>query len=147
DSYLPLFKDPPILRLYGVSFMRAACWIGLLTYLGSYLQDELNLSVGTAGLIYTFGGCGFAIGSFATGRFSWESNAKTVLALALSIAGVTVGTLLITAVLWATIPLLFLTAFVSAISGVAIVTLLASESPAGSGTTMVLNGSLLNLGT
>ncbi len=147
DSYLPLMKYPPILRLYGVSFMRAACWVGLLTYLGSFLQDELDLSVSTAGFIYTFGGCGFAIGSFAAGREIRGASPRLIVAVANLIAGVAVGAMLIAAVIWATIPLLIVIAFVSAISGVGIVTLLAAESPAGSGTTMVLNGSLLNLGT
>lgn len=147
ESYLPIFKHPPILRLFGVTFMRAACWIGLLTYLGSFLQDELGLSVRQASFFYTVGGGGFAIGSFAAGREIRGVSPRRIVALASAIAGLAVGALFITAVVWATMPLLLIIAFVSAISGVAIVQLLAVESQAGSGTTMVLNGSVLNLGT
>jgi predicted MFS family arabinose efflux permease len=147
DSYLPLLKRPELLRIFGVTFFRAACWIGLLTYLGSFLQDELDLSVRQAGLIYTFGGTGFAIGSFVGGRaFSWMTS-RAEIALACLVAGLAIGAMFIVASLWITLPLLFLVAFASAISGVVIPTVLASESPAGSGTTMVLNGSLLNFGT
>jgi len=147
DSYLPLLKHPELLRIFGVTFFRAACWIGLLTYLGSFLQDELDLSVRQAGLIYTFGGTGFAVGSFVAGRtFSWVTS-RAEIALACVVAGVAMGAMFIVSALWITLPLLFLVAFASAISGVVIPTVLASESPAGSGTTMVLNGSLLNFGT
>jgi predicted MFS family arabinose efflux permease len=147
DAYLPLFKRPEIMRIFGVTFLRAACWIGLLTYLGSFLQDALDLSVTQAGLIYTFGGSGFALGSFVAGhQFTWTSP-RAIIAIACVVAGLAIGVMLVAAVLWATLPLLFLIAFASAISGVMIPTLLAAESPAGSGTTMVLNGSLLNFGT
>jgi predicted MFS family arabinose efflux permease len=98
-------------------------------------------------LVYTFGGSGFAVGSFVAGRrMPWLSQ-RAFIALACIVAGLTVGAMLIAAELWATLPLLFVVAFATAISGVLIPTLLATESPAGAGTTMVLNGSLLNLGT
>lgn len=147
DLYLPLVRRPEFVRIFGVTFLRAACWIGLLTYLGSFLQDELDLSVTQAGLIYIFGGCGFAVGSFVAGRkIPWISQ-RAAIALACVVAGLAVGAMLIVAELWSTIPLLFVIAFATAVSGVIIPTLLAVESPAGAGTTMVLNGSLLNLGT
>jgi predicted MFS family arabinose efflux permease len=44
------------------------------------------------------------------------------------------------------VALLVVASVASAIAGVGIATLLAAESPAGTGTTMVLNGSVLNLG-
>ncbi|MFL5760201.1 MAG: MFS transporter [Thermomicrobiales bacterium] len=146
-SYLPLFKDPPTLRIYGVSFLRAACWLGLLTYLGSFLQDELGLSVKQAGLVYTAGGTGFAVGSIVAGRQFLRLSPRAIVAAANVVAGLAIGTILIGATLWATLPLLLITSFASAISGVLIATILAGESPAGSGTTMVLNSSLLNFGT
>jgi predicted MFS family arabinose efflux permease len=147
ESYLPLFQHPPTLRLFGVSFLRAACWIGLLTYLGSFLQEEINLSVSKAGLVYTVGGTGFALGSLVAGRTFRGVSPRMLVALVNLVGGVTVGGMLLISNVWATLPLLFTTGFVFAISGVAIATILAVESPAGSGTTMVLNSSLLNLGT
>jgi predicted MFS family arabinose efflux permease len=70
-----------------------------------------------------------------------------LVALTCVVAGCSIGAMLLVAEIWATLPLLFIAGFVSAISGVGIATILAVESPAGAGTTMVLNGSLLNLGT
>jgi MFS transporter, DHA1 family, inner membrane transport protein len=147
ESYLPLLKYSAVLRLYGVTFLRAACWIGLLTYLGSFLQDELDLSVGNAGLFYTLGGSGFALGSLVAGRHFQPLSPRKLVALANAIGGVSVGGMLLASNVWMTLPLLFITGFVFAISGVGIATILAAESPAGSGTTQVLNSSLLNLGT
>ena len=48
---------------------------------------------------------------------------------------------------WVVIPLLLAVSAAAAICSVSVVALLADESPAGAGTTMVLNGSVLNLGT
>jgi MFS transporter, DHA1 family, putative efflux transporter len=132
--------------LFGVTYLRAACWMGLLTYLGSFLQDEINLSVKNVGLVYTVGGTGFALGSIIAGRELRSVSPRTLVALMNVIGGLCVGAMLLASNVWATLPLLFTTGFVFAISGVAIATILAVESPAGSGTTMVLNSSLLNLG-
>jgi MFS transporter, DHA1 family, inner membrane transport protein len=147
ESYLPLLKDSPTLRLFGVSFLRAACWIGLLTYLGSFLQDEIGLSVSKAGLVYMVGGTGFALGSLVAGRRIQGVSPRILVALVNLVGGLSVGGMLLISNVWASLPLLFTTGFAFAISGVAIATILAVESPAGSGTTMVLNSSLLNFGT
>ncbi len=48
---------------------------------------------------------------------------------------------------WIVLPLPLTTSVAAAICSVSVVALLADESPAGAGTTMVLNGSALNLGT
>jgi predicted MFS family arabinose efflux permease len=45
------------------------------------------------------------------------------------------------------LPTLLAASVAAAICSVSVVALLADESPAGAGTTMVLNGSVLNLGT
>jgi predicted MFS family arabinose efflux permease len=47
---------------------------------------------------------------------------------------------------WQAAPLLLVLSSLSSVIGVSISALLAAESPAGTGTTMVLNGSILNLG-
>jgi predicted MFS family arabinose efflux permease len=47
---------------------------------------------------------------------------------------------------WVAVAVLVVASVASAVAGIAIAALLAAESPAGTGTTMVLNGSLLNLG-
>jgi predicted MFS family arabinose efflux permease len=147
DSYLPLVGQSSIFRLFGVTFFRAAAWIGLLTYLGSFLQDELGLSVKSAGFVYTLGGGGFALGSLVAGKKFDRLSPRAIVAISTLVAALSIGGMLITSSLWTTLPLLFITGFACAISGVAIATILATESPAGAGTTMVLNTSMLNFGT
>jgi predicted MFS family arabinose efflux permease len=44
------------------------------------------------------------------------------------------------------VPLVILGSLASAFAGLALVTVLADESPAATGTTMILNGSMINLG-
>lgn len=144
--YAPLVAHRPTLRLYGATAMRAVTWIGLLTYLGAFLGDELGLSTRQIGLVYTFGGIGFALGSIGAGGRLNLGPPRATVAITCAIGAVTIGLLLLSATTWLCVGLLIVAGFASAISGVGIVTLLAAESPVGSGTTMVLNGSVLNLG-
>jgi DHA1 family inner membrane transport protein len=143
-AYAPLLAHPPTLRLYGVTALRAVTWIGLLTYLGAFLGDEVGLSTRQIGLVYTVGGAGYAIGSVVAGGRLHLGPPRTVVAV--TCGATAVGLLLILATTWFVVPLLVIASIASAIAGIGIAALLASESPAGSGTTMVLNGSGLNLG-
>jgi predicted MFS family arabinose efflux permease len=70
-----------------------------------------------------------------------------VVAVSSVIGGVLVAPIFLFPVPWVVLPLLLLTSVAAAICSVSVVALLADESPAGAGTTMVLNGSVLNLGT
>jgi predicted MFS family arabinose efflux permease len=63
------------------------------------------------------------------------------------IGGVLVAPLFLFPVPRVVLPLLLVASMAAAICSVSVVALLADESPAGAGTTMVLNGSVLNLGT
>lgn len=145
--YAPLLRHPPSLRLYGMTALRAACWIGLLTYLGAFLGDALGLSTRQIGLGYTLGGGGYAVGSIVAGRPLGRMSPRTLIALTSITTGVVVGVVLLLANVWVAAPLLLVASFASAIGGVGIVTLLAAETPVGTGTAMVLNGSLLNVGS
>jgi DHA1 family inner membrane transport protein len=145
-AYRPLLHHPQTLRLYGMSALRAVTWIGLLTYLGAYLGDELGWSTRAIGLVYTVSGVGAALGSLFGGRLPFRSP-RSVVGTTCVVYAIATGLLLLLTDGRVIIPLLFVTAFASAISGIAIVTLLANESPAGTGTTMVFNGSVFNLGS
>jgi predicted MFS family arabinose efflux permease len=144
-AYKPLLRDPSTLRLYGMSALRSVTWIGLLTYLGAYLGDEIGLSTRQIGLVYTVGGIGSALGSFLGGRLPFRTprTAVGVNCIASAISG---GLMVLITDARTTVPLLFVLTFSAAVTGIAVVTLLAAESPAGTGTTMVLNGSVLNIG-
>lgn len=146
SSYAPLLGHWPTVRVYGASALRAVTWIGLLTYLGAFLGDEIGLSTRQTGLVYTVSGVGYAIGSVIAGGKVHLGPPRLVVAGTCAVAGLMVGVLLILANAWVVVVLLIVASLGSAISGVGIATLLAAESPVGSGTTMVLNGSVLNLG-
>ncbi|MEA2597223.1 MAG: hypothetical protein QOF01_3692 [Thermomicrobiales bacterium] len=145
-AYRPLLAHPPTLRLYGSTALRAVTWIGLLTYLGAFLGDEVGLGTRQIGLVYTAGGVGYAAGSFAPAGRLRLGSPRTVVAVTCAFGGLTVGLVLLLASTWLAVAMLVVASVASAIAGVGIATLLAAESPAGTGTTMVLNGSVLNLG-
>lgn len=145
-AYTPLLRHPATLRLYGNSALRAAWWFGLLTYLGAFLADSFELSTRQIGLVYILGGGGHAVGSVAASGWLGRASPRASVGIASLIAGLLVGLMPLLADVWAAVPLLAVLAGASASAGIAIATLLAAESPAGAGTTMVLNGSVLNLG-
>lgn len=145
-AYAPLLRHPPTLRLYGASMLRAAWWLGLLTYLGAFLADDLGLSTGRIGLVYMLGGVGYMTGSLTTsGRLGFAPS-RPIVAGGSAAGGLLIGPMLALADIRVVAPLLILFAGTSAIAGVGIANLLAAETPAGAGTTMALNGSLVNAG-
>lgn len=106
----------------------------------------MGLGTRQIGLVYTVAGGGYAVGSFAAGGRLRLGPPRTAVAATCAIGGLTVGLILLLASAWMVVALLVVTSFASAVAGIGIATLLAAESPAGAGTTMVLNGSALNLG-
>jgi DHA1 family inner membrane transport protein len=145
-AYAPLLAHRPTLRLYGATALRAVTWIGFLTYLGAFLDDRIGLSTRQIGLVYTVGGIGYAAGSVAAGGRLRLGSPRNLVAVTCLVGAVAVGAMLLAENVWLIVGLLIVASVVSAVSGIAIAALLATESPAGSGTTMVLNGSVLNLG-
>ena len=57
-----------MLRLYAVSGLRAACWLGLIAYLGAFLAVELGFDAGRVSLAYMAAGSGVLAGSLMAGR-------------------------------------------------------------------------------
>jgi predicted MFS family arabinose efflux permease len=106
----------------------------------------LGLGTRQIGLVYTFAGGGYAIGSVAAGGRLGGRSPRTSVGVASVVTGLALGLALLLANVWMAMPLLLVGGLAAAIVGVGVVTLLAAESPAGAGTTMVLNGSLLNVG-
>jgi predicted MFS family arabinose efflux permease len=144
-AYTPLLRHSPTLRLYGVTALRAVTFIGLLTYLGAFLADELDLGTRAAGFVYTAAGIGSAAASLLGGRIHFRAP-RTVVGALILLNGVTTGIVLLSVSIWAAVPALMVTTGSSALAGVVIATLFVRESPAGTATTMVLNGTLLNVG-
>ena len=147
EAYAPLLQHPPTLRLLGVTVLRAAWWLGLLTYLGAFLGEAVGLSTRQIGFVYTLAGGAFAAGTFVAGGRLGGVSPRASVAVSSVAAGLLVGPMLLLANTQVVLPLLAIISFAAAICSVGVTTLLAAESPAGAGTTMVLNGSLINAGT
>ncbi len=147
DAYRPLVHDGAMHGLFACSILRSMCWFGLLTYLGALLRDRFELSTSEAGLVYMIAGSGYLMGSLVAGGPFARLPTRPLVAISNVIMGLimmiafsaTLDTRL-------TIGLLPLAAFAGAVGWVGLTALLTSETPAGAGTTMVLNGSLFNLG-
>jgi DHA1 family inner membrane transport protein len=144
-AYVPLLAHPPVLRLLGVTVLRALWFLGMLTYIGAYLGDELGLETSEVGLYYLLGGTGASIGNILGGTRIVAASPRMVIAMVNVAGGIVIGLELI-----ATPPVIVLLvplgALLSGMASVSSTSLLAVESPAGAGTTMALNASLLNAG-
>jgi predicted MFS family arabinose efflux permease len=146
-AYSPLLRHPPSLRFLAVSALRGMWWVGLLTYMGAFLGTVVGLSPPHVGLVYALAGAAYTAGSIAAGNLLDGVSPRLVVAVSSVIGGVLVCPMFLFPTPWVVLPLLLVASAAAAICSVSVVTLLADESPAGAGTTMVLNGSVLNLGT
>jgi MFS transporter, DHA1 family, inner membrane transport protein len=146
-AYTPLLQHPPSLRFLAVSALRGLWWVGLLTYMGAFLGTIVGFSPQHVGLVYALAGGAYTVGSITAGSHLGELSPRLVVAVSSVVGGVLVAPMFLFPVPWVVLPLLLLTSVAAAICSVSVVALLADESPAGAGTTMVLNGSVLNLGT
>lgn len=145
-AYTPLLQHPPSLRFLGVSGLRGLWWIGLLTYMGAFLGTVVGFSPQHVGLAYALAGGAYSAGSIIAGSLFGGLSSRLVVAVSSVIGGVLVAPMFLFPVPWVVLPLLLLASGAASICSVSVVALLADESPAGAGTTMVLNGSVLNLG-
>lgn len=146
-AYAPLLRHPPTLRLFGVAVLRAAWFLGLLTYLGAFLGDAVGLSTREVGFVYTLAGVGYAAGTFVAGGRLGAVSPRASVAVSSVAGGLLVGPMLWFPSVWVVLPLLLPISLAASMCSVGVSALLAAESPAGAGTTMVVNGSLINAGT
>jgi MFS transporter, DHA1 family, inner membrane transport protein len=146
-AYSPLLHHPPSLRFLAVSGLRGMWWVGLLTYMGAFLVTVVGFSPQHVGLVYALAGGAYTAGSITAGNLLGGVSPRLVVAVSSVIGGVLVAPLFLFPVPRVVLPLLLVASMAAAICSVSVVALLADESPAGAGTTMVLNGSVLNLGT
>lgn len=113
----------------------------------SCTPDRFGLSTSEVGLVYMLAGGGYLLGSLIAGG----ALARVPVRPLVAVSNVIMGLLLMTAFSGfadtrIAIGLLSMAAFAGAVGWVGLTALLTSETPAGAGTTMVLNGSLYNLG-
>ncbi len=147
-AYRPLLDNHSLLVVYSVSGLRAAAWVGMLTYLGVFLFQAFGFGPERAGLAYMAAGVGVLLGSLATARILGYVPPRPLVAIT------TITQELLFAEIY-TVPLsevagvglLALTGFVGAMAFVGVATVLVDETPLGAAMTMVLNWSIFNLGT
>jgi predicted MFS family arabinose efflux permease len=146
-SYRPLRHDGAMLRLFACGILRAVCWFGFVTYLGAFLNERLGLSTPRIGLVYMLAGSGYFLGSLAAAGPLARVAPLPLLALGNSVMAIIAGVVytggLGTTLTIAVIPVL---TFAGAVGWVGLVGLLADRTPLAAGTTMALNGSLMNFG-
>jgi predicted MFS family arabinose efflux permease len=146
-AYRPLLRHRPTLRLYAATALRTACWVGLLTYFGAFLAEELGLGTRQVGVAYMLGGAGYVLGSLAAGGWLGGAPLRPLASASTATMGLVVGlTIALPLGPVATVALLTVAAFVGAIGSVGLTTLLAQETPAGAAATMGLNGAIYGLG-
>lgn len=148
EAYRPLVSSRSMLLLYGASGLRAAGVIGAFSYFGAFIADRFQAGSGVVGLSYL----GVGLGVLAGDIFSATTTIRAPLRLVVVISSVTSCLLQGAAIalplpLPTTIVLMAAAAVLVSISYIALTTLMTRETPGGSGTTMVLNGSVMNLGT
>jgi len=146
-AYTPLLHHPPSLRFLAVSALRGMWWVGLLTYMGAFLGTVVGFSPQHVGLVYALAGGSYTAGSIGAGSLLGGLSPRHVVAVSSVIGGVMVAPMFLFPIPWVVLPLLLAACVAAAICSVSVVALLADESPARAGTTMVLNGSVLNFGT
>lgn len=145
--YRPLLRDRAMRRLYGAIILGAVCWFGLLTYLGAFLIESLELGTGQVGLVYMAIGLGYLAGSLAVGGPLAGVTAQRLVVIGF------LGNALLFALAFSaqvgTLPAILLligSSVMAGVQGVAMTTLLLAQTPSGAGTTTTLSGSLFNLG-
>ena len=148
SAYRPLLQQRAVVALYIGSFLRAIFWLGILTYFGAFMIERHGLTLQQVGLTYMVGGVGFLIGSLAAGGRFGQFNHRILFTVTTIMSGLFFGLTYVAPVeAIGAILLLTVGGFFGAIGWVILNTMLASESNAGSGTTMSLNNAIFNLGS
>jgi len=147
-AYKPLLADRTIMRLYGSTFLRSIGWLGFLTYLGAFLADEVDFSTAQIGLVYMIGGTGYFAGSLMAGRRQVTTSIGTVAAGMTFLTGLMVALAIgASSIPWLVVVGICGVTLTSSIAWVMFTTLLTSTTPAGQGTTMSLNSTVVSLGS
>ena len=146
DAYLPIWRDPNLSGLMISTLLRSVTWIGAITYLGALFDEQFGLSTRAVGLIFTVTGIGAITGSMIGGRFRGMPLRNLAL---VAFVGIGVFTCVVFASDHRALAIVgvFLAACCSTVGNVTSGSLIMRESRAGAGTTMVLNGTMINFGS
>jgi predicted MFS family arabinose efflux permease len=148
DAYRPILASRNMKMLYLTIGLRSIGWMGFLLYAGAFYAERHGLSVHQIGLTYMIGGLAFFAGIRMAGSRLDDRPLRPVAMVTIFVTGVALGMMLILPVgLVTTVVLMSAAAFALGISNVCVSTIIATESPAGRGTTMSLNTAVLELAT
>lgn len=144
DAYRPILRNRPVVTIYAINLLRGMTWLAFVTYLGGYLDDRLGLETRQIGLVYMLSGIGYAIGGFVMrpklpGRLIQVTGATAI------VSAVGVFLIVVPELTWLALLVLPVASYMSSKCGIALNTMLAGMAKTGSGTIMVLNGSVFNL--
>jgi DHA1 family inner membrane transport protein len=147
-AYRPIASDRAMRVLMGASALRATCWVGVLIYLGAFLDHELGLDTHEIGWVYMVAASGYLAGSLAAGGRLGRLPLRPLFALSSLAMGLSLGAMLVLpfgavgAVVLATAG-----AFAGGVGYVALTAMLASETPGAHAPTLALNGAAFNIGS
>jgi predicted MFS family arabinose efflux permease len=148
QAYLPLLRHRPLALVYLGQFLRGACWVGMLTYVGAFFIDELGLSLSIAGFLWVFLSAGFLTGSLlVNGRLRRYDPRLTFMLTATMMGAFVAVMFLAEAPIPVSLALLFLGSLAGGVAEVTAVTVLANETTGPQGATMALNSSVVRFGT
>ena len=147
DAYKPLLHHSPTLRLLGAIAIRSVCWLGFLTYMGAFLHDDQGMSTREVGLVYTVGATGFAVGCSLSGRFIGPSKTRAAVGIGCVVTALATAATVSAPNAWLAVAGITLLAMASSVVAIGVTYLISTGTPAEQGTTMLLNGSVINFGT
>lgn len=146
-AYRPILGERSMLVLYGSTLTRAIGWVGMLTYLGAYLGEELGLGIRGIGWAMMVTGGAYFLGTRLTGGSIGNIGLRPLFGLSTSVCALCLGlSISLPLGLFLTLALLMVAAFCGGVGFVALLALVSSESLAGQGATMSLNSAMFTLG-
>jgi predicted MFS family arabinose efflux permease len=147
-AFRPLAASRPMVLLYGASGLRSAGVIGAFAYFGAFVADRYDAGPGLVGLSYLGAGLGVLAGDVLSATTTIRAPLRLLTAIAGAASCVLLGAAFgLILPLPATVALTAGAAVLTSVSYIALTTLMTRATPAGAGTTMVLNGSVINFGT
>ncbi|MEZ4521374.1 MAG: MFS transporter [Thermomicrobiales bacterium] len=146
SSYIPLLRSREMLALFGGSAAQGLLFMAALTYQGAYFIDEMGLSVQRFGLIAAVGGTAFAAGSFVAGKLG-RFDLRVLFSLSMALSGAILAPAFSDQTGAVTATMFIAAGFLLAgVSVVTILGLLATSTPSGQATTLVINESVFSIG-
>jgi predicted MFS family arabinose efflux permease len=145
-AYRPLWHHRATVAVLGSTFLRGIAWSGAVTYLSGFFAQQYGYLPAQFAVVMLIAGVAYMVGSVITGRLTGVPP-RTGIGVATIALAVLLGlTYLLPIGAVGTIAFLTGACVVAAFGWVHLTTVLASETPAGRGTTMIFQGVLFNLG-